>query len=153
MIGILIYKLIRLLIRSKPEGPFQAKQNGATWVSNCEITNCYVETQLPLALWRKAYDRALQLYYKDGKPPGLYPYKWDAQEQTAISYTYDLLDFSETRLGLFGYVVGTGTLHIGIVDTDTGESVANKENIWELHKIFRAELLGLDIPFSAEQKR
>ena len=141
-------------LKSKPEGPFQAKPDGASRLSNdCLINNCFVETQLPLALWRKAYDRALELYYKNGKPPGLYPYKWDALEQTAIAYHYDLLNFSEKRLGLFGYVVETSTMHFGIVDTDTEKSVANNQNIWELHKIFRAELLGLDIPFAVEQKR
>lgn len=136
------------MVKKKP-----LKPPGGVWISKkCQVSFCFLHAKVGPAVWAKAYKRAQELDYRKGKPKGLYPMKWEASQDDIIIYHYDLLDLTETRVGFCAYSPEIGTMHIGIYDTITEQSVATQKDVFTLHKIFRAELLGLAMPFPVEQK-
>ena len=140
------------LFTKKPSQPPKLPPDAAFPSNVCGVAFCFLETHIGSIPWNHAYERAVALDYNAGKPPGLYPFKWEAHDGKILLYYYDMLDFNDPRVGFFAWTAQTGKLHIGIYDPSKERSVANESDIFILNKIFRSELLGIKTPWNIEKK-
>lgn len=149
-----MWKFLDRFFGKKPPIPPELPPDAAFPTNSCGVAYCFLETHIGSIPWNEAYEKAVALNFNAGKPPGLYPFKWDAHDGKILLYYYDMLDFSDPRIGFFAWTAITGTLHMGIYDASKEHSVANKSDIFTLHKIFRSELLGIKMPsWNVEKKK
>lgn len=125
-------------------------------VKDCPLKFCRLHVKYSPVIWRTAREKADKLDYRKGELPGLYPYKWEVREQWAIEYHYDEIT-SSGWIGFFnsdasGPDLVPQVVHIGIYPFGrVGTTKDIKENeYFLLHRVFRAELLGIKMKYVVE---